>query len=341
LDGKRITGVAFSPDGKAIAITQDGMLRVLEADTHKEKYAIDCSDPGTITDVAFNKKGDKLAVTWKDAVDVLETASGRGLDSWALKGFDPHQVIWFTDKGGDEHLVATNGKETRYRDPKGKDQAYMGWPVFVHQPSLLAAVPGKNGWLMQFDNDKDERGTADFWLWTPADITQCQRLTGHIYRPECGAVSGDGKVILTGDGACHVVLWDGETFKKIAVIECVGGVKAVAITQDGKTTAVFHGIAHVPKNALPGSPPDTANTTCDLMVSLYDTAALAKSDKTAPKPLLSWKTDKPLPGGRGGPVSLAFSPDGKTLLAAFSDPFTDQKTVRSMGVRVWEMVPKK
>jgi hypothetical protein len=102
-------------------------------------------------------------------------------------------------------------------------------------------------------------------------------------------------------------------------------VKAVAVTHDGKTTAVFHGIAHTPKNALPGRPPDTKNVTCDLMVTLYDTAALAKSDKTAPQPLLSWKTDEPLRGGRGGPVSLAFSPNGKTLLAAFGDPYTDPK----------------
>jgi hypothetical protein len=36
-------------------------------------------------------------------------------------------------------------------------------------------------------------------------------------------VSGDGKVIVTGDGARHVVVWDGETFKKKAVAEVEGG----------------------------------------------------------------------------------------------------------------------
>jgi hypothetical protein len=85
----------------------------------------------------------------------------------------------------------------------------------------------------------------------------------------------------------------------------------------------------------------TANVTCDLMVTLYDTAALAKADKAGPKPLRHWKTAEPLPGGRGGPVSLAFSPDGKTLLAAFADPYTDTKAEGSMGVRVWEWVPKR
>ena len=83
------------------------------------------------------------------------------------------------------------------------------------------------------------------------------------------------------------------------------------------------------------------NVTCDLMVTLYDTAALAGSDKAGPKPLLSWKTDKPLPGGRGGPVSLVFSPNARTLLAAFADPYTDAKGERSMGVLVWECVPKR
>jgi|SRR5579883_1499146 len=340
LDGRRITGVEWSSDGKRIALTQDGKLTVLESDTNKKEFAIDCAEPGTITAVAFNPKGDKLAVTRKDAVDVREAATGRRIETWELKGFDPHQVIWFTDKEGGEHLVATNGAETRHRDPNGKEQAYKGWAVFQHQPSLLAAVPGKNGWLMQFDHDKDPRGTADFWLWTPADVERCRRLTGHPYRPEGGAVSGDGKVIVTGDGACHVVVWDGMTFEKKAVVKCEGGVKAVAITPDGKTAAVFHAIGHVPKNALPGAEPDTANVTTDLLVTLYDTAALAKPDKAGPKPLLSWKTNKPLRGGRGGPASLAFSPDGRTLLAAFADPYTDPKAEGSMGVRVWECVRK-
>jgi hypothetical protein len=76
------------------------------------------------------------------------------------------------------------------------------------------------------------------------------------------------------------------------------------------------------------------------MVTLYDTA-LAGSDKVGPKPLLHWKTDEPLRGGRGGPVSLAFSPDGKTLLAAFGDPYTDPKAEGSLGVRVWGWVPKR
>ncbi|HEX4607683.1 MAG TPA: sigma factor-like helix-turn-helix DNA-binding protein [Urbifossiella sp.] len=349
LDGRRITGVAYSPDGKLIALAQDDKLTVLEADTRRRKYAIGCAEPGTYTAVAFNPKGDKLAVTRKDAVDVWDAATGKGVETWALTGFDPHQVIWFTDPDGGEHLVATNGDGTRHRYPNGREEAYTGWAVFRHQPCVLAAVPGRNGWLMQFDHDKDPRGTADFWLWTPADTGRCRRLTGHPYRQECAAVSGDGKVIVTGDGAGHVLVWDGDTFGKKAVVECEGGVKSIAITRDGKTTAVFHGIGHAPKTALPILP-DQTKVTVDLMVTLYDTVALARSDKAAPKPLLSWKTDKPLPGGRGGPVSLAFSPDGKTLLAAFADPFNypplgDERTAAkaepSMGVRVWEWAPKK
>jgi RNA polymerase sigma factor (sigma-70 family) len=348
--GDRITGVTCSPDGKFIAVAVGNQVRLLDATTRKQvnEHALTAKNPATITSVAFNPKGDRLAVTAKDFVflysELGKSPSVSSDRSWKVEGFDPHQVIWFAGKDGGEHLVATNGAETRHRDPKEKEQAYKGWAVFRHQSCVLAAVPGKNGWLMQFDNDKEERGTADFWLWTPADVERCRRLTGHPYRQECGAVSGDGKVIVTGDGAGHVVVWDGETFEKKAVVECAGGVKAIAITQDGKTTAVFHGIGHAPKNAVPGVRPDTANVTIDLIVTLYDTAALAKSDKAGPKPLLSWKTDKPLPGGRGGPVSLAFSPDGMTLLAAFGDPYIDPKTAgdeRSMGVRVWEWVPKK
>lgn len=345
--GDRITGVTYSPDGKFIAVAVGNQVRLLDANTRKQvnEHALTARVPATITSVAFSPKGDRLAVTAKDFVflysELGKSPSVSSDRSWTVDGFDPHQVVWFADADGGEHLVATNGAETRHRDPNGKERAYTGWPVFRHQPSLLAAVPGKGGWLMQFDNDKDARGTADFWLWTPGDLKGCRRLTGHPHRPECGAASGDGKVIVTGDGARHVVVWDGETLKKVAVIGVEGGVKAVAVTRDGRTTAVFHGIAHAPKNAVPGVKPDTANVTCDLMVTVYDTAALAKSDKAGPKPLLSWKTAEPLPGGRGGPVSLAFSPDGRTLLAAFADPYTDATAERSMGVRVWECVSRK
>ena len=72
------------------------------------------------------------------------------------------------------------------------------------------------------------------------------------------------------------------------------------------------------------------------MVTLYDTAALARSDKVGPKPLLSWKTDKPLRGVLGRRVSLAFDPNGNTLLAALPDPDIDPKGEGSMGGRVWE-----
>jgi RNA polymerase sigma factor (sigma-70 family) len=345
--GDRITGVAWSPDGRFIAVAVGNQVRLLDATTRKQvnEHALTARVPATITGVAFNPKGDRLAVTAKDFVflygDLGKSPSVSSDRSWKVDGFDPHQVVWFADADGGEHLVATNGAETRHRDPNGKERAYAGWAVFRHQPSLLAAVPGRSGWLMQFDNDKDPRGTADFWRWTPADVERCRRLTGHPYRPECGAVSGDGKVIVTGDGARHVVVWDGETFEKKAVVELAGGVRAVAVTPDGRNTAVFHGIGYSPKKALPGVVPDTKNVTIDLMVTLYDTAALAGSGKVAPRPLLSWKTDKPLPGGRGGPVSLVFSPNGRTLLAAFADPYTDAKGERSMGVRVWESVPKR
>jgi RNA polymerase sigma factor (sigma-70 family) len=345
--GDRISGVTYSPDGKFIAVAVGNQVRLLDAATRKQvnEHALTAKVPATITSVAFSPKGDWLAVTAKNFVllysELGQSPSVSSDRSWKVEGFDPHQVIWFTDKDGGEHLVATNGVEIRHRDPKGNAQAYEGWDVFKHQPCVLAAVPGKNGWLMYFDHDKDPRGTADFWLWTPADVKRSRRLTGHIYRQECAAVSGDGTVIVTGDGARHVVVWDGATLEKKAVVECEGGVEAVAITPDGKTTAVIEVIRHAPKNALPGGVPDTANVTTDLIVTLYDTAALAKSDKTAPKPLFSWRTDKPLRGGRGGPVSLAFSPDGKALLAAFSDPYTDPKVEGSMGVRVWEWVAKR
>jgi hypothetical protein len=166
--GDRITGVAWSPDGRFIAVAVGDQVRLLDAATRKQvnEHALTAKAPARYTGVTFSPKGNRLAVTAKDFVllysDLGKSPSVSSDRSWDVKGFDPHQVIWFADKDGGEHLVATNGAETRHRDPKGKEQTYPGWAIFQHQPSLLAAVPGRAGWLMQFDKEKDPRGTADF-----------------------------------------------------------------------------------------------------------------------------------------------------------------------------------
>ncbi|MEO2088610.1 MAG: hypothetical protein ABGY75_03810, partial [Gemmataceae bacterium] len=167
------------------------------------------------------------------------------------------------------------------------------------------------------------------------DPEKWRRISGHKSRPIAAAVSADGKRIVTGDEGGTLIVWDGETFKEQSRTEQGPTLAVLALAPDGKTVAILrtHGVDWL------GVLPNRSSTVFQLYVF----------DVTAPpaKPTPVWTSEtRALPGKHTGPVSLAFSPDGATLLAAFADPYTDDeklygKIPKSVGVKVWERVPKK
>lgn len=138
-----------------------------------------------------------------------------------------------------------------------------------------------------------------------------------------------------------LIVWDGEEFKEKSRVEVGSGVVQMSLAPDGKTVAVVRAFTDTDLFGTSG------RTLINLELFVFDLTDPPKE----PKPL--WKVRDLLSDAKKfvGPVSLAFSPDGKTLLAAFADPYTDPKAAedegrvvkpeKSMGVKVWELVAKK
>jgi RNA polymerase sigma factor (sigma-70 family) len=339
-DGRPITGVAVSSDGKYIALTQHGRVELLTADTRKRVYAVKMTEPGSLTAVAFSPKGDKLAYTAKDGVYVRDTATGKGGNSWERKGFDPRQVAWLPDDG----LVATNGADVWWHEETKEGGDSTQWTNEGCEQGRqvpLAAIPGHSAYFLTGGGTKKEANELHIVVRPPGSSPQT-KLAGHKSRPVSAAVSQDGKRIVSADEGGTLVVWEGEklAFEEKRRIELGEGVQALALAPDGKTVAV---VRTVP---VEGSEVKGGWRFVNVELRLFDV-----TDPPAKvKPL--W-TEKIGQDHRkiAGPVSLAFSPDGKTLYAAFGNPYNsgeDDKGVlhtgaipASVGVKVWELVPKK
>jgi WD40 repeat protein len=320
------------------------------------------TEVGTVTAIAFRptphpKLGEVFAVTHKNGYKVGAVGVGipadtgvhvDGIDpSFTSKGLDPTQIVWVSD----DTLAWSNGSNTSYSQWRAADKEGVGsgWPVPSverGQPVVLVAVPGQkafltsdgdfqkttNGLHVRSENDAIPRRLPNGLSQTTFELTR--QLLGHKSRPTHGAVAKDGKRIVTGDEGGTLIVWEGEKFDEKRRIELGPTLAALALAPDGKTAAVLRtrGVTWT------GTAANRSSTVFQLYVF----------DATAPpaKPMAIWTSEmRELPGKLNGPVSLAFSPDGKTLLAAFADPYTDDKVYGkippSVGVKVWERVPKK
>jgi RNA polymerase sigma factor (sigma-70 family) len=336
--GDRITSLAHSPDGKFIAVAVGEQVHLLDATTQKpvNEHALTAKAPGTITSVAFSPKGDKLAMTAKDFVflysELGKSPSVSSNSSWMNEGFDPHQIAFSTDKDDNFCLAATNGEETAIRIEKGNtstDWMIAGGVKTKHKPMPFVIVP-RTAMLLRLSLDKDAKDPKpELQLCDVVDGTKSKWLKGHKARPTAAVVSADGKRIVSADEGGTLIVWEGEKaeFKEKARVQINGAVQ-LTLAPDGKTLAVMQKLALSKLGAFGGTA-----TWFELFV--FDATDLPKE----PKPI--WIMEPRLDGDATGHVSLAFSPDGKKLLAAFADPYINDKEAKSMGIKVWERTEQK
>lgn len=328
-DGKPITGVAVSPDGKLIAIAQRGRVELLEAVTRTRRFLIEEKDPATVTSVAFSPKGDKIAVTGKDhvllrGVDVKDPG-----ETWELKGVDPRQVVWLSE----DSIVVVNGTEVVWRVREDRAWGRYHWSQAGEVGNLmpLAPLPGQSKVFVTSGEAEKEANELHF-VARPLPSPQA-RLAGHKSRPIAAAVSADGQRIVSADEGGTIIVWEGEKleFKEKRRIELGEGIVQLALAPDGKTVAAVRAYSDTDLFGTSG------RTLFNLELFVFDLTNPPAKPKTlwSQRGLLS--DEKTFTG----PVSLAFSPDGKTLLAAFADPYFTDKDAKSMGVKVWELMPKK
>jgi RNA polymerase sigma factor (sigma-70 family) len=315
IQGSEVRQVAFSPDGKTLAVIVSSMLRtdlapnftvrLLDPDTGKETrqlgrcfFRLSC--------LAFAPDGKTLAAGGSNKVVALwETATGKPL----------------LDEGNHQHSVT----------------------------SLAFAPGGRILYSASYD--------TTIRAWDVATGKEIRRLIGHEGLVRCIAVSPDGKLLVSGGGTLSntreksLRLWDLATgTERDWAVKDRGLVSAVAFSADGKTAA----------SAGPLLDPLTQRTTGRL-IQLWDvqtgkevaaiplpagggyvmalspdgkTVAAAGAGKDHAIRLLDTTTRRErgrCTGHQAEVLTLAFSPDGKTLTSAGRD----------RTIRLWESVTGK
>lgn len=360
-DGGRVTSVTFAPSGKTFAVCRDGgQIDFYDPATRKHQQSMQLkNDPkanpntevGTVTAIAFRptphpKLGDVFAVTHKNGVNFGTTTIGLLADdaaavegvppNWPLKGVDPRGVAW----PADEDLVATDGADLWWRrvfkgewiDSQRTESGKLGQRV------LLAGLPGTaERYVSAWRQEKG--GFTVVVSRQPTSSFLAEPLPEQPACPTCAAVSADQRRLVTADEGGTLIVWEGDklTFEEKRRVELGEGVVQLALAADGKTVAAVRAFTDTDLLGTSG------RTLINLELFVFD----ATDPPAKPKPL--WSVRDQLSDAKTftGPVSLAFGPDGKTLLAAFADPYITPRPkergaeAKSMGVKVWELVDKK
>jgi WD40 repeat protein len=225
--GQNATAVAWSPDGRTIAGGSDAKTFVWDADSGKEKYALNARGAA----LAFSPSGDALAVTTATAVKVwtafdkdptlIPLSYGREL-LWAPKGAGLYGL-------GDVAVYWQPADGTR--DGREIDAAATFRVQYTPGRPLVTGV-----------------GATTPQLWDVATGKSIAKLEGHTGTVSDVAWSKDGKLLATASADKSVRVWDatGNALRTLAehegAVQCVAWAdnKTLASGSADKTVRVWH-----------------------------------------------------------------------------------------------------
>ncbi len=278
----RVYSLAFSPDGKALAVGCDS----LEVWDLKSGQRRDFSAGSHDIDVyvAFAPDGKSL-VSGFLSLRFWNAADGELIKEIFLKDVDyTMHTLAFSPDGKtvavgnvDLHLVDASGK-TPARELRQKN----------HVEALAFSPEGKTlavGFSERFDEEFSEYASDPLILMNPATGQRMKTLDGHAGDVTSIAWSRDGKTLLTGSADCAVKLWDvAKAQTRLTLVGHGAAVLSVAFSPDGKIAA---------------------SGSADKTVKLWD-AATGKLIAT-------------IAGHEDVVSSVAFSPDGRILATGSCD----------------------
>ncbi len=334
--------VAYSADGKRLVVGGTGRVQAYDAGTFKEQWTAKVDgDAQHFAAIAFSPDGKSIAATFADGVRFLAPATGKIEETLEQKGSKPTTVGWFP-----EDPPAAGEKEHRTRwivfdSDKGQHPTQMysfrNWNALSktggfnlgiehrEKPRRPAgevplAMDPKGRWAVLSSAISDtEKYLLNAHFAKPIGEVVGRALRGHQGTVTSAACSADGGTIVSGDADGVVIAWDAETFEEKSRVELRQRVQAIAVTADGTTCAA----------ATIGPPAQKFYTE---QVFTWKTA----TPPHEPKPIAL-----PRAGGGetfSGVAGLAFSPNGKSLAAAFCDFRLLVLSGQLVGkVRVWQL----
>jgi WD40 repeat protein len=224
-----IRAVAFSPDGKLLAVAagepaQSGAVVLWEVATRKQLWRH--AETKGVPAVAFSPDGRTLAIgSFGSDAKLLDVASGE------IKRTLPHakevRGVAFSPDG---RLLAT----------ACWDKSVRVWDLASGSESVTCTGHNDRIFTVQFAPDGRHLlsvgGDDGAKLWDAATGVE-KRSFKHYYMP-CGQFSPDGRWIITGsyDGTTRV--WNVETGEMRARFSGTGGVHQLAFSQTARTVAV-------------------------------------------------------------------------------------------------------
>jgi WD40 repeat protein len=271
----------------------------------------------------------------------------RGITFWNSKERERLNDVPINGHYGPVGALALS-PDGKYLASGGADGTIVIWDAATREP-LSKPFTAQNGYIRGLAFSPDGKVLASssanditVKLWSMEDPTKPEALENELQADSaviCIAFSPDGKTLAVGDGASNITLWDIAKGERIGdpLLGHTSSVYGIAFTADGKTlasgsyddTVILWDVSDLEspdkETTLTSSNPIDIETIAvspdgKLVASGDDYGNIILWDIKTGEPV----TDKPLNGYvpetgiYNWVISLAFSPDGKTLAAGYN-----------------------